>query len=182
MPQTWRVEVTGLRQVLDALEEMDKKAYNLITKEIRDKAKEVQWAAATSVPGNPVSGWGPWTWAKNGRDLGFSPSVVASGFKSSKGNYRSKGVARGASWDVKQMDPAGAIFEVIGSESRVTDDPRYRNQALNMVRTIASRFPMPAKGTRLLTKAYYKAIPDSQAFSEKIRGQIIASARGNGLI
>lgn len=176
MPVRWKVEVTGLRQVMDALKEMDKKAYREITKVITSKAKDVQWAAATSVPGNPVSGWGPWTDSGSGRDLGFSPSAVASGFKVQRNNYRRRGVSAGISWDVVQMDPAGAIFEVVGDFTRIRTDSGRR-----LVEKINDRFPMPKKGTRLLTRAYYKAIPDSQALAEQIRDSIIESARANGL-
>ncbi len=177
----WQVEVTNLRQVYDALREVDAAAVRALERDIRQAGHKVAWAAATSVPGHPVSGWGPWRWSGDGRDVGFSPSQVASGFKVRKSNYRSRGVNRGVSWSVQQMDAAGAIFEVMGDESRVTDDPRYRQQALHMVRTVASRFPMPSKGSRILTRAYYKGIPDPQAFTEKIRDAVIRSARANGL-
>lgn len=177
----WKVEATNLRQVYDALRETDKAATRFIEREITGAAKEAQFAAATMVPGNPVSGWGPWNFSRDGRDLGFSPSQVASGFKVRKNNYRSRGTNRGISWSVLQMDPAGSIFEAIGDESRVTDDPRYRNQALHLVRTVNNRFPMPSKGSRILTKAYYRAIPDAAAFRERIADMIVDAARRAGL-
>lgn len=176
MPVRWRVEVTGLRQVYDALQEMDKAALRVITKEITSAAKEAQFAAATMVPGNPVSGWGPWTFSRDGRDLGFSPSEVASGFKVQKKNYRTRGVNRGIAWDVQQMNPAGAIFEVMGDESRVTTEAGRK-----MVQAIASRFPMPSKGSRILTRAYYRAIPNPVAFRERIAEMIVDAARRAGL-
>ncbi|MBV5336419.1 hypothetical protein JZU48_05480, partial [bacterium] len=55
----WKVEVTGLRQLLDALTEMDKKAAKVITKGITDAGKDVATAASYESPGTtPVSGWG----------------------------------------------------------------------------------------------------------------------------
>jgi hypothetical protein len=192
MPQSWRIEVTGLRQVLDALNEMDKKAYRLLTREITDKAKEVQWAAATSVPGNPVSNWGSWFPTRRtfrndaARNLAFSPSAVASGFKVKKSNFKAKGVARGIAWDVQQMDHGGSVFEVMGDASRIGEDSKWaasgNKQSLHLVAMVNARFGgVPKKGTRLLTKAYYKAIPNSQEFTERIRDSIIASAREKGL-
>lgn len=177
----WRVEQTGLRQVYDALRETDRAATRVIEREITGAAKEAQAAAAAMVPGNPVSGWGPWNFSRNGSDLGFVPSEVASGFKVKKNNYRSRGTNRGISWSVQQMNRAGAIFEVMGSGSRVTDDPRYRNQALHLVRTVNNRFPMPSKGSRILTRAYYRAIPDASAFRERIADMIVDAARRAGL-
>ncbi len=177
----YTVDVTGLRQIYDALRDTDKAATRILEREITGAAKDVQWAAATSVPGNPVSGWGPWRWSRDGRDIGFSPSQVAAGFKVRKSNYRSRGVNRGVSWSVQQMDAAGAIFEAMGDESRVTEEPLYRQQALHMVRTVASRFPMPSKGSRILTRAYYKGIPDASAFRERIADMIVDAARRAGL-
>lgn len=173
------VHITRMRQVFNALEETDKAAYRILVKEITDAAKKVQWSAATSTPDRPVSGWGPWNY--RGRDLGFSPADVAAGFKVRKNNFRSYGVARGIGWDVVQSNPGGAVFEVVGDFSRITGDPRYQQQATHLVQAINDRYGKPGKGTRILTKAYYKGLGDAEAFRERIAEMINEAARRAGL-
>ena len=169
-----RVEVTGMRRVFNSLEETDKAAYRILTREITEAAKKVQFAAATMVPDRPVSGWGPWNF--NNRDVGFYPADVASGFKVRKNNFRSYGVARGIGWDVQQMNPGGAIFEVMGDKSRVTTKSGER-----LVDAVNARHGKPTKGTRILTKAYYKGLGDAQEFRRRITEMIEDAARKAGL-
>lgn len=168
------VHITRMRQVFNALEETDKAAYRILVKEITDAAKKVQWAAATSTPDRPVSGWGPWNY--RGRDLGFSPADVAAGFKVRKNNFRSYGVARGIGWDVVQSNPGGAVFEVVGDFSRVSTP-----SGAHLVQMINDRYGKPGKGTRILTKAYYKGLGDAEAFRERIAEMINEAARRAGL-
>jgi hypothetical protein len=169
-----RVELTNMRVVFNALQETDKAAYRILVKEITDAAKKVQWAAATSTPDRPVSGWGPWNY--RGRDLGFSPADVAAGFKVRKNNFRSYGVARGIGWDVVQTNPGGAVFEVVGDFSRVSTP-----SGAHLVQMINDRYGKPTKGTRILTKAYYKGLGDAEAFRERIAEMINDAARRAGL-
>ena len=168
------VHITRMRQVFNALEETDKAAYRILVKEITDAAKKVQWSAATSTPDRPVSGWGPWNY--RGRDLGFSPADVAAGFKVRKNNFRSYGVARGIGWDVVQTNPGGAVFEVVGDFSRVSTP-----SGAHLVQMINDRYGKPTKGTRILTKAYYKGLGDAEAFRERIAEMINDAARRAGL-
>lgn len=168
------VHITRMRQVFNALEETDKAAYRILVKEITDAAKKVQWSAATSTPDRPVSGWGPWNY--RGRDLGFSPADVAAGFKVRKNNFRSYGVARGIGWDVVQSNPGGAVFEVVGDFSRVSTP-----SGAHLVQMINDRYGKPGKGTRILTKAYYKGLGDAEAFRERIAEMINEAARRAGL-
>jgi hypothetical protein len=163
-----------MRQAFDALEETDKKAYRILVREITEAAKKVQFAAATMVPDKPVSGWGPWSF--NGRDVGFYPADVAAGFKVRKNNFRSFGVSRGIGWDVQQMNPGGAIFEVMGDFSRVTTRSGER-----LVEAVNNRHGKPNKGTRILTKAYYKGLGDAEAFRQRITDMIEDAARKAGL-
>ena len=181
------VRVTRMRQVFDALQETDKAAYRILVKEITDAAKKVQWAAATSVPDRPVSGWGPWRPTRRvykndaSRDLAFSPADVAAGFKVLKKNFKSYGIARGIGWDVVQQNAGGAVFEVMGDFSRITSDRRYEKQAVHLVKTMNERFPAPKKGTRILTRAYYKGLGDAEAFQARVVGLIEDAARRLGL-
>lgn len=169
-----RVEVTGMRQAFDSLQETDKAAYRILVREITEAAKKVQFAAATMVPDRPVSGWGPWNY--NGRDVGFYPADVAAGFKVRKNNFKAFGVARGIGWDVQQMNPGGAIFEVMGDGSRVTTRSGER-----LVEAVNARHGKPTKGTRILTKAYYKGLGDAEAFRQRIIDMIEDAARRAGL-
>jgi hypothetical protein len=170
----WKVEVTGLRQLLDALTEMDKKAAKVITKGITDAGKDVATAASYESPGTtPLSGWGAWTFSKDGRDLGFNPAAVSGGFKLRRSNFRRRGVSAGIGWDVYQTNAAGAIFEVMGDGSRVTT-----NAGKHLVDIINSRFPR--KQPRSLIPAYYSRMgPD---FRDSMRDQILAAAREAGLV
>lgn len=169
-----RVELTNMRVVFNALQETDKAAYRILVKEITDAAKKVQWAAATSTPDRPVSGWGPWNY--RGRDLGFSPADVAAGFKVRKNNFKAYGIARGIGWDVVQTNPGGAVFEVVGDFSRVSTP-----SGAHLVQMINDRYGKPTKGTRILTKAYYKGLGDAEAFRERIAEMINEAARRAGL-
>lgn len=168
------VHITRMRQVFNALEETDKAAYRILVKEITDAAKKVQWAAATSTPDRPVSGWGPWNY--RGRDLGFSPADVAAGFKVRKNNFKAYGIARGIGWDVVQTNPGGAVFEVVGDFSRVSTP-----SGAHLVQMINDRYGKPGKGTRILTKAYYKGLGNAEAFRERIAEMINEAARRAGL-
>lgn len=169
----WRVEVTGLRQVIDALEQVDKKAANSIFREIRAGAQQIATAASYLVPGrNPVSNWGSWIYSRDGRDLSFDPGAAASGFKVRRNNFKRRGVAAGLGYDILQTNAGGNIFEVMGDGSRVTT-----SSGQNLVDTVASRYP--GKTPRTLIKAYYSV--DVPAMQERIRNDIIDAARKAGL-
>ena len=161
----WRVEVTGLRQIMDALAEVDKKAAREITKRITDAAKSVVIEASYISPGrNPISNWGTW-FARNGRDLSFSPTMASAGYKVRRSNFRKRGVSAGIGWDVYQTNPGGAIFELLGKSSTP------------FVETIADRFA--GKRPRVLIPAYYAGVPEGLA--EDIADQLVAAARRAGL-
>ena len=169
----WKVEVTNLKQVLNAIEGIDKTAVKRIEKTIRSVAQGIVVDASYLTPGsNPLSNWGNWRFSRDGRDLSFNPGDVAKGFKVQKNNFKRRGVNAGFSYDVKQYDAAGAIFEVMGDGSRVTT-----RGGANMVRMINARFPR--KQPRTLISAYYKNMNDE--VRESIRDHIISEARKAGL-
>ena len=176
MAVNYRVEVSGLRQVIDALEDIDKSAKTKIERAIRKGGNQVVQAARRRVVGNPLSNWGPWTESTRNRDLGFDTGAVISGIKMQKSNFRRRGVSAGFGFDVYNKNPAGAIFEVIGDKSKVglTD---YDWQGAGFVNRIKGRFP--GKNPRILLPAYYEGLPNG--FREEIRDQIIDEARKAGL-
>lgn len=176
----WRVEVTGLRQVLDALDKMDTGATKIIVKRIKDKGNEVRKSAQARTPGRALRNWGEWFPSRRAyknddkRDLSFDNARVTRGFTVRKNNYRRRGVSAGAGWDVWQRDPAGAVFEVMGDFSRVSDEA-----GRHMVEAVNRKFPTKV-GPRTLVPAYYDAMtPD---FKESVRKQIIAEAKKAGLV
>ena len=174
----WKVEVTGLRQVFDALDEVDKKAAKLVLKEIADAGKNVVSAAQqiTARQGHPLSGWGKWTFSRDGRDLGFDTPRVIANIKLRRNNFRRRGVSAGIGYDVYNLNAGGSIFEVIGDESRVGES-RYQWQGEGFVRRIKARYP--GKPPRILLPAYYKGVPDD--LKDRIRDRIIDEARKAGL-
>ena len=169
----YKVEVTGLRQIFDALDEVDKKAAREITKRITTAGKQVAAEASYIAPGSrPLSNWGPWIYSRDGRDLGFEPTRVANGFKPRKNNFKRRGVSAGIGWDVYQTDAGGNIFEVIGDYSRVTT-----RAGKHLVDVINAQFPR--KQPRSLIPAYYAVVtPD---LKEQIRDSIIQEAHRLGL-
>ena len=172
-----KVEVTGLRQILDALDTVDKKATDRIRRQITKAGGDVRKAAQANVSrmGRPVSNWGPWveTASGRGRDLSFDPGTVVSKIKLQRSNYKKGGVARGISWDVVNDSPAGAIFEVVGDFSRTTDEAGE-----HLVRAINRRYP--GKKPRILLPAYYDGMPKN--LQDEIADQILTEARKAGLV
>lgn len=169
----WKVEVTNLRQLTNALEGIDKSAAKRINKTITDVAKRVVVDASYLTPGgNPLSNWGRWISTKDGRDLSFNSGDVARGFKVKRNNFKRKGVAAGLGFDVVQTNTAGAIFELMGDGSRVTT-----SGGRNLIDVVNNRFPR--KQPRTLIAAYYQNMNDE--VRDGIRDQIVDEARKAGL-
>ena len=175
MPR-WTVEVTGLRQLMNALEATDKKAAKTVVSEITKAGRAVASEAGKASPtAFPVSNWGTWnaTTARGAsRDLGFDPAKVAKGFKVRRNNFRRRRVSAGIGWSVQQSNPGGSIFEVIGDGSRVTT-----SSGAALVAAINERFP--GRRPRSLFGAYYRVI--TPELRDRIRDTIIAEARKAGL-
>ncbi len=175
MPR-WTVEVTGLRQLINALEATDKRAAKMVTNEITKAGRQVATEARRLAPTEePVSNWGTWnaTTARGAsRDLGFDPVKVAKGFRVQRNRFRRRGVNAGIGWSVYQSNAGGSIFEVMGSGRRVTT-----RSGASMVRTINRRFP--GRQPRSLFGAYYRVM--TPAMRDRIRDMIVAEARKAGL-
>lgn len=171
----FRVEVTGFRELYNALDEVDKKATRRIVREITKAGKAVASDAAGRTPTDyPLSNWGAWgTTNRAGaqRDLGFNPAAVASGFRVRRNSFRRRGVSAGIGWDVIQSNAGGSIFEVVGDGSRVTT-----RSGANLVKVINERFG--TRRPRSLFPAYYAQM---SGVRERIRDMIIADARKAGL-
>lgn len=170
----YQIEVTGMRQVFNALEKWDAAAAKTINRRITQAGKQVAIQASYLAPGsNPLSNWGAWTEQRRGRDLSFDSTAVASGFKVRRNNFRRRGVSAGIAWEVYQSNPAGSIFEVMGDKSRVTT-----NAGAHLVDTVTNRFPR--KQPRTLIPAYYSVMtPDLR---DEIKRTIENEARKAGLV
>lgn len=177
MAERAKIQVTGLRELFNALEEWDKKASDALRRRIRKAGGQVATAASYISPGRPpVSGWGKWTFSRDGRDLSFDPAAVARGFKVRQNNFRRKGVSAGLGFDVYQGNAGGSIFEVLGNESRV-GQTNFNWQGSGFVTNIRNRFPRHEP--RSLFAAYYEVMtPELQ---NEIRDSIIDAARKAGL-
>lgn len=179
MAQRSHITVTGLREVLNALAEVDKKAERIVIKEIRDGGKAVVKAAQDRITGFPVSGWGRWREQRTNsggafeRSLDFDTAAVIAGFQLQRANFRKSGVSRGIGFDVVQKNAAGNTFEVIGDGSRVTTP-----QGARLVAAVNRRYGK--RGPRVLLPAYYAGLPKN--FQDDIRDKIEAAAREAGLI
>jgi hypothetical protein len=183
VPVKWKVEVTGLRQVFDALDEWDKKAGDKLKKRITTGAKQIATEASYISPyTNPLSGWGNWRFSRDGRDLGFDPMTVARSYRVRRNNYRRKNVSAGIAWEVYSANPGGNIFEVIGSGDRVGEESNFNWQGQGFVDRINQRFKGNKKGQRprTLVPAYYKVV--TPELREEIRQSIIRAAREAGLV
>lgn len=174
MPTKWRVEVTGLRQVFDALDEFDKQAANQLRKRIKSAGSKVATTASYLAPGsNPISNWGKWTDARSGRDLSYDASQVSRGFKVREQKFRARGVSRGFAIEAYQGNAAGAIYELMGSGRRISTP-----SGAAMVETINRRYR--GRNPRSLFGAYYQVMtPDLR---EDIKRDIEAEARKAGLV
>jgi hypothetical protein len=169
----WHIEVSNLRQLYDALGEIDKAARKKLEKRITSAGKEIATNASYIAPGSyPLSNWGQWIFSRDGRNLGFEPSVVSRSFKLKKNNYRRRGVSAGIGWDVYQTNAGGAIYEVMGDSSRVTTP-----QGQHLVNVINQRFPRRAP--RTLFAAYYSVM--SPELRQEIADTIVEEARKIGL-
>lgn len=170
---TYKIEVTGLRDIINRLGDVDKKAVKVIQTEIKDVSEQVVTNAQGRISGLPMSNWG--TWRHNGRDLGFDLRSVVTGIKVQANRFRKRGVNRGFGYDVVQSNAGGSVFEVIGDHSRVNPDHHSGDQFVSYV---ADTYGMARP--RTLMPAYYSAVtPEVQ---ERIKDRITTEARKAGLV
>lgn len=165
-----RFEVDGLAPLINRLEKFDKDVSKELKSEMRKGADVVARAAKSTVTGQPISGWGVWN--HEGRDLGYNPSKVRSGFKVATNRFRRTGVTVAFGYDVVQANAGGSVFEVIGDHSRTTD--ARGDQFVDSVvgRSSARRKP------RTLIPAYYEGIEQAR---ERITEAVREAERKVGL-
>ncbi len=163
-----------MRQVFDALDETDKRAANILRREITKVGKDVATAASYYTPGeNPVSNWGTWIQSGRGRDASYEPSAAAAGFKVRRNNFRRRGVSAGIAWTVEQSNVGGAIYELMGTGNRTTT-----RSGKHLVQVVSNRFYF--RRPRSLFRAYYDVMTDE--LRDRIRDRISEEARKAGLV
>jgi len=146
------VSVDGVAPFVNRLEKFDKDVSKELKSEMSKGAEVVRDAAASTVSGQPISGWGNWN--HNGRDLGYKPDAVKRGLKVATNRHRQRGVTTAFGYDVVQSNPGGAVFEVIGDKSRVTSP-----QGAQFVDAVSAG---AGKKPRTLIPAYYKGISEAK--------------------
>lgn len=167
-----RLEVTGMRDLFNRLDEWDSKAGKILRDKIKDAGKQVATTASYLAPGTPpLSNMGSWVDGR-GRDLGYDPPAVSRGFKVREAKFKSRGISQGFAIQAYQSNPAGAIFEIIGDASRITT-----SSGAAMVRQVNRRYPQ--RRPRSLFAAYYQVM--TPQLRKKIKDDIEEAARKVGL-
>jgi hypothetical protein len=127
-----RVDIDGAAALVNRLKKFDADVYKILQRELKDAAGMVAENARSRVPaGGALSNWGPWdfTTGSNGsvgvvtmvtgsRDLGFSGSRARSGIRPQAVTRSNRGAVSSFKVRVVQMNAAGAIYELAGSQNR----------------------------------------------------------------
>lgn len=151
-----RVEVEGLASFVNRLEKFDKDVSKELKSRMRSAATAVTVEAKSMVPSRPVSNWGAWTYAKDGRDLSFDAGRVRRGYKVETVRTRARGMTIGFGYRAVQSSAAGMILEQIGSPGGgYATNPQFVSA---VVRKVGPR-PAVRGGKRFLVPAYYRVMP-----------------------
>ena len=112
------VEVKGVPELINRISKFDKDVYRILTKEVRQALSSVAKDAIARTPnGRAIKGWGPWTAARDGRDLSFNGQDVKRGIKPQAVKRSKSGRVVKFSGRVITKTPAGAIFALAGSKT-----------------------------------------------------------------
>lgn len=112
------VEVKGVPELINRISKFDKDVYRILTKEVRQSLSSVAKDAIARTPnGRAIKGWGPWTAARDGRDLSFNGQDVKRGIKPQAVKRSKSGRVVKFSGRVITKTPAGAIFALAGSKT-----------------------------------------------------------------
>lgn len=158
-----KVEVKGAAAKIDALFRFNKAAWRDIQKGVKEATKEIQQDAERRVPPMGLvprragSGWGRWTYSRDGRDLSYSKSNfrfktrfssrVEQGFRQVQGRA-----------ELDKSNAAVAIFALAGSQDR-SGHPFNTN----INRQTGTRSGVRGAGMwpRLLTPAWHAKGPEA---------------------
>lgn len=167
------IEVTGMRDLFNRLDQWDAQAGKILRNKIKDAGKQVATTASYLAPGQPpLSNMGQWISDGRGRDLGYNPAAVSKGFKVREAKFKTRGVSRGFAIQAYQSNAAGAIFAIIGDASKITTA-----SGAAMVEQVNRRYPQ--RRPRSLFAAYYQVV--TPQVSQQIADDIEDAARKVGL-
>lgn len=181
------IYVDGATQFIDRLRTFDRQVYDELIRELEGSAKNVRDDAASRIPDRPLGNWGRWVTGGSmrrrgtvsiigtsgkSRNLSFDGGKAQSKMRTYVGRKFRRGDIQTFRVFVQQMDWAGAIYELAGSEMSVNwgaigGSATFR-QNLN-------RKHGDGIWPRTLTPAYYaegpKAFREVQAIIEKKKKQ-----------
>jgi hypothetical protein len=111
------IEVKGVPELINQISKFDKEIYKILTKEVRQALSSVAKDAKARTPSaRAIKGWGPWTAARDGRDLSFNGADVKRGIMPQAVKRSKRGRVVKFSGRVITKTPAGAIFALAGSK------------------------------------------------------------------
>jgi hypothetical protein len=174
-----RLTAEGIAPFINRLEKFDKDVSKELKKEMRSAADMVRAKAVSMVPSNPVSGWGKWTQAGNGRDLSYDQAIVRRSYKTVTNRYRRLGVTAAFGYSAVTENAGAAIFEQIGAPQPMGNTSWFSSAQFR--RTVVNRHgrrPNVKGGKRILFPAYYAVMPQVR---ERIERAIREAERKVGL-
>lgn len=158
-----QVEVKGAAAKIDALQRFDKTAWRVVQKGVKEATAAVSKDAESRVPPMGLiprragSGWGSWTYSRDGRDLSYRRgdfkfktrfrSRVVQGFREVEGRAQ-----------LDKSLPAVAIFALAGSKDK-SEHPFNTN--INNQTGTRKGARNVGMWPRLLTPAYYAKGPEA---------------------
>jgi hypothetical protein len=152
MAWTMNVATPGIGAFINRLEKFDKDVSKELKKDMR-KAAGLIAKSARARQEVPMSHWARYRWIEqdrsNGRNLQYNLAAARQGIRVNANRYRASGVTVAFGLTVVQKNPAGAIFELAGSENK--SGHRF-NRKINELTTSG---PYP----RTLFPAYYDVMP-----------------------
>lgn len=169
-----QVKVEGAAARIDAIMRFDKDAWKGIQKGVKEATDAIRKDAESRVPPMGLvpmrrgSGWGKWTYSRDGRDLSYRKSdfTFKTRFRSrlQQGFREVEGRA-----ELRTDSPAAAIFLLAGSQN-ASGHPFNRN----INKQTGTRQGVRGQGMwpRLLTPAYHAKGPEAA----KVIGEIIEQA------
>ena len=135
------VVITGLKETMAILKAYDQTQSKEIANRINVASTRVLNNARADVPGgNSLSGWGPWTHARDGRDFSFNGATTKRNMRKTRANMRSRGKAVSNYLGLIAKDAPSVIWHTAGKGS----------SSSSFVSNISNRY----KGKRGIWKAF----------------------------
>lgn len=135
------VAITGLKETMAILKAYDETQSKEIAKRMNVASTRVLNNARADVPsGSALSGWGPWTYTRDGRDLSMNGAAVKKNMRKTRANMRKRGRLVTNYLGLIATDAPGVIWHTAGKGSSKS----------SFVDNISNRY----KGKRGIWKAF----------------------------